>query len=127
MIRRPPRSTLSSSSAASDVYKRQVLKYDGAVQQGHSHLHNPLAPEAGDVGQARHDEAEHRSAANRALVYSAIGLGIAGGIEMVFAAFTHSVGLLGDALHNLSDDSTSLLVFLGFWVSKRPATSSHSY
>src|SRR5664280_3895840 len=25
MIRRPPRSTLSSSSAASDVYKRQVL------------------------------------------------------------------------------------------------------
>src|SRR5674536_163744 len=26
MIRRPPRSTLSSSSAASDVYKRQVFK-----------------------------------------------------------------------------------------------------
>src|SRR5665648_1212446 len=26
MIRRPPRSTLSSSSAASDVYKRQVVK-----------------------------------------------------------------------------------------------------
>eukprot|EP00658_Telonema_sp_P-2_P060903 TRINITY_DN49687_c0_g1_i7.p4 TRINITY_DN49687_c0_g1~~TRINITY_DN49687_c0_g1_i7.p4 ORF type:complete len:117 (+),score=20.00 TRINITY_DN49687_c0_g1_i7:106-456(+) len=26
MIRRPPRSTLSSSSAASDVYKRQVIK-----------------------------------------------------------------------------------------------------
>src|SRR5665648_1251483 len=27
MIRRPPRSTLSSSSAASDVYKRQILIY----------------------------------------------------------------------------------------------------
>ena len=26
MIRRPPRSTLSSSSAASDVYKRQIRK-----------------------------------------------------------------------------------------------------
>eukprot|EP00828_Plagiopyla_frontata_P037615 TRINITY_DN493_c0_g1_i6.p1 TRINITY_DN493_c0_g1~~TRINITY_DN493_c0_g1_i6.p1 ORF type:complete len:102 (-),score=27.74 TRINITY_DN493_c0_g1_i6:85-390(-) len=26
MIRRPPRSTLSSSSAASDVYKRQALR-----------------------------------------------------------------------------------------------------
>ncbi|GAB5825178.1 hypothetical protein JMUB7537_28340 [Staphylococcus aureus] len=25
MIRRPPRSTLSSSSAASDVYKRQIF------------------------------------------------------------------------------------------------------
>eukprot|EP00658_Telonema_sp_P-2_P060158 TRINITY_DN49156_c0_g1_i1.p1 TRINITY_DN49156_c0_g1~~TRINITY_DN49156_c0_g1_i1.p1 ORF type:complete len:102 (-),score=11.43 TRINITY_DN49156_c0_g1_i1:291-596(-) len=33
MIRRPPRSTLSSSSAASDVYKRQLLS-----------LLNPLLP-----------------------------------------------------------------------------------
>src|SRR5665648_1252460 len=32
MIRRPPRSTLSSSSAASDVYKRQLQSsIDGAV------------------------------------------------------------------------------------------------
>eukprot|EP00658_Telonema_sp_P-2_P045444 TRINITY_DN33407_c0_g1_i1.p2 TRINITY_DN33407_c0_g1~~TRINITY_DN33407_c0_g1_i1.p2 ORF type:complete len:115 (+),score=11.68 TRINITY_DN33407_c0_g1_i1:106-450(+) len=30
MIRRPPRSTLSSSSAASDVYKRQVRSCGGA-------------------------------------------------------------------------------------------------
>ena len=72
---------------------------------GHSHLrHGPAR--AADPVSTRHDEAEHRSAANRALVYSAIGLGLAGGIEMVFAVFTHSVGLLGDALHNLSDVST---------------------
>src|SRR5665648_63272 len=31
MIRRPPRSTLSSSSAASDVYKRQFLHYILAI------------------------------------------------------------------------------------------------
>src|SRR5665648_1161852 len=35
MIRRPPRSTLSSSSAASDVYKRQIERGSG---QGHTHL-----------------------------------------------------------------------------------------
>eukprot|EP00658_Telonema_sp_P-2_P079730 TRINITY_DN7786_c0_g1_i4.p1 TRINITY_DN7786_c0_g1~~TRINITY_DN7786_c0_g1_i4.p1 ORF type:complete len:100 (-),score=34.46 TRINITY_DN7786_c0_g1_i4:445-744(-) len=29
MIRRPPRSTLSSSSAASDVYKRQTMHFTG--------------------------------------------------------------------------------------------------
>ena len=29
MIRRPPRSTLDRSSAASDVYKRQVKNYKG--------------------------------------------------------------------------------------------------
>eukprot|EP00658_Telonema_sp_P-2_P031836 TRINITY_DN23740_c0_g1_i2.p1 TRINITY_DN23740_c0_g1~~TRINITY_DN23740_c0_g1_i2.p1 ORF type:complete len:139 (+),score=17.54 TRINITY_DN23740_c0_g1_i2:136-552(+) len=34
MIRRPPRSTLSSSSAASDVYKRQLQK---SIQLHHHH------------------------------------------------------------------------------------------
>jgi cation diffusion facilitator family transporter len=38
-----------------------------------------------------------------------------------------SVGLLGDALHNLSDVSTSLVVFVGFRVSKRPATAANPY
>jgi cation diffusion facilitator family transporter len=38
-----------------------------------------------------------------------------------------SVGLLGDALHNLSDVSTSALVFLGFVVSKRVATERYPY
>src|SRR5450756_2734350 len=32
MIRRPPRSTQSRSSAASDVYKRQVIYYGGKIQ-----------------------------------------------------------------------------------------------
>eukprot|EP00658_Telonema_sp_P-2_P018731 TRINITY_DN17337_c0_g1_i3.p1 TRINITY_DN17337_c0_g1~~TRINITY_DN17337_c0_g1_i3.p1 ORF type:complete len:184 (+),score=29.05 TRINITY_DN17337_c0_g1_i3:137-688(+) len=32
MIRRPPRSTLSSSSAASDVYKRQVVMKPNAIK-----------------------------------------------------------------------------------------------
>ena len=34
MIRRPPRSTLSSSSAASDVYKRQLLHRQASVELG---------------------------------------------------------------------------------------------
>src|SRR5664280_3240055 len=34
MIRRPPRSTLSSSSAASDVYKRQIMRDAGSALMG---------------------------------------------------------------------------------------------
>src|SRR5678815_1021053 len=34
MIRRPPRSTLDRSSAASDVYKRQVLKSGALIAAG---------------------------------------------------------------------------------------------
>src|SRR5678815_5747326 len=35
MIRRPPRSTLDRSSAASDVYKRQVLELVPSARVGH--------------------------------------------------------------------------------------------
>lgn len=55
-------------------------------------------------------------AANRAVVVSAIGLGLTACIELAIALVTGSVALLGDALHNLSDVSTSAVLFLGFWV-----------
>lgn len=74
-----------------------------------------------------HDDAEHRRAANRAVAGSAVGLGITGLIEISIAVLSGSVGLLGDALHNLSDVSTSLVVFVGFRLSRRPATASNPY
>ncbi len=61
---------------------------------------------------------EHRRQANRALAVSAAGLALAGGLELMLALFTGSVALLGDALHNLSDVSTSLAVFAGLKVSQ---------
>jgi cation diffusion facilitator family transporter len=73
------------------------------------------------------DDAAHRHAANKAVGFSALGLALTGLIELGFALVSGSVGLLGDALHNISDVSTSLVVFLGFRFSKRPATPSHPY
>jgi len=73
------------------------------------------------------DDTADRHDANRAVAVSAVGLAITGLIELAVALVSGSVGLLGDALHNLSDVSTSLVVFIGFRVSKRPATSSHPY
>lgn len=75
------------------------------------------------AGPARHDEAEHRRAANRAVGISAVGLAVTGGIELALALLTHSVGLLSDALHNLSDVSTSAVVFVGFAISKKRPSS----
>src|SRR5678815_3865313 len=43
MIRRPPRSTLDRSSAASDVYKRQCL-HQSLMSSVHSLLGLPLRP-----------------------------------------------------------------------------------
>ena len=73
------------------------------------------------------DDAGERRQANRAVGVSALGLAVTGAVELLIAVLTGSVGLLGDALHNLSDVSTSLLVFLGFRVSKKTATDRYPY
>lgn len=73
------------------------------------------------------DDTGDRHDAHRAIGVSAVGLTITGFAELVIALFTGSVGLLGDSLHNLSDVSTSAVVFVAFRVSKRPATPSHPY
>ena len=62
----------------------------------------------------RHDDTADRRAAHRAVALSAVGLAVTGLIELAVAVLTGSVGLLGDALHNLSDVSTSAVVFAGF-------------
>lgn len=86
---------------------------------------DPAASEQGVT--PRHDEAGHRREANRAVAVSAVGLALTGGLELALAILTGSVALLGDALHNLSDVSTSAVVFLGFRVSKRPPTAAYPY
>lgn len=59
------------------------------------------------------DDAADRRQANRAVGWGAAGLAVAGLLELSLALLSGSVALLGDALHNLSDVSTSLLVFVG--------------
>lgn len=68
-----------------------------------------------------------RQSANRAVAVSAIGLLVTGGIELLLAIVTGSVALLSDALHNLSDVSTSAVVFLGFRISKKLPSARYPY
>jgi cation diffusion facilitator family transporter len=73
------------------------------------------------------DDADERRQANRAVAVSAVGLGLTGLAELLVAVLTGSVGLLGDAIHNLSDVSTSAVVFLGFRLSRRLPTEKYPY
>jgi cation diffusion facilitator family transporter len=82
---------------------------------------------AAAAASERRDDAGHRRAANRAVAVSAAGLALTGAVELAIALVSGSVALLGDAIHNLSDVSTSVVVFLGFWVSKKAATRSYPY
>ena len=59
MIRRPPSSTLSSSSAASDVYKRQYYgSYYGYGQDGADEAQDELPLDAGSKTDATAAETE---------------------------------------------------------------------
>ena len=73
------------------------------------------------------DDVKERRDANRAVAVSAIGLAVTGLTELLVAVLTGSVGLLGDAIHNLSDVSTSAVVFLGFRLSRKPPTERYPY
>ncbi|WP_343571292.1 cation diffusion facilitator family transporter [Mycobacterium sp.] len=73
------------------------------------------------------DDAGERRQANRAVGISALVLALTGLIELVIAVVSGSVALLGDALHNLSDVSTSALVFVGFRASRRLPTERYTY
>src|SRR6266516_2794214 len=80
-----------------------------------THTDPPAAPQPQPQRQRRDDTAD-RHAANRAVAVSALGL-----------AATGLVALLADALHNLSDVSSSAIVFVGFRVSKRPPSPAYPY
>lgn len=73
------------------------------------------------------DDRSDRRDANRAVAVSALGLALTGLFELALGVLSGSVGLLGDALHNLSDVSTSVVVFVGFRLSRRPASETHPY
>src|SRR5450756_58836 len=65
MIRRPPRSTQSRSSAASDVYKRQIQQRR-AAGVGDDDVQVPIVVEIGHGGAAAHVlDAKRRSALGR--------------------------------------------------------------
>jgi cation diffusion facilitator family transporter len=73
------------------------------------------------------DDSDERRQANRAVAVSAAGLTATGVIELLVALVTGSVALLSDALHNLSDVSTSIAVFIGFRASRKSPTARYPY
>lgn len=73
------------------------------------------------------DDVDERRQANRAIAVSALGLALTGLIELAIALVSGSVALFGDAIHNLSDVSTSALVFFGFRTSRKIPSKCHPY
>jgi len=58
----------------------------------------------------------------RAVVVSALALGLASSVEFAAGITGHSAGILADALHNAGDVLTTAILLGSFWLGRRPAT-----
>lgn len=61
--------------------------------------------------------------ANRAVLVSAVLLGVASAVEFATSVSGHSAGVLADALHNAGDVLTTFVLLGAFAVARRPATA----
>lgn len=61
----------------------------------------------------------------RAVVVSAVALGIASATEFAAAVAGHSAGVLADGLHNAGDVLTTFILLFAFRLAGRPATSRY--
>ncbi len=48
-------------------------------------------------------------------------------VKAVFGFMTHSIALIADAFHTLSDISTSIIVLIGFRISRKPPDEEHPF
>jgi cobalt-zinc-cadmium efflux system protein len=74
-----------------------------------------------------HDHAHHAEAISKKLVIAACATLLFVAIELVTGFVSHSLSLVGDALHNFTDSVALLLAFLALRLERRPATSAKSY
>jgi cation diffusion facilitator family transporter len=74
------------------------------------------------------DEALSDSAAGiRAVKISLAALGVTAVVQVVIVAFSGSVALLADTVHNFSDALTAVPLWIAFAVSRRSATRRYTY
>ena len=86
------------------------------VSHDHDHGHNSSVSiqETGSIGI-------------RATKVSLIGLGATALIQGVIVAFSGSVALLSDTLHNLTDALTAIPLWIAFALGRREATKTYTY
>lgn len=85
-------------------------------------------------GQHSHDAADQVDQAleadargRRALWISLAVLAVTAAMQAVVVAFTGSVALLGDTLHNVADALTAVPLLIAFWLARRPPNERFTY
>jgi cation diffusion facilitator family transporter len=107
---------------------------------GHDHGHPPslrhrlthqvshlLTPHSHDSADKIDSALEDSRDGLRALWLSLAGLGVTAAAQAVVAYWSHSVGLLGDTLHNVADALTAVPLGIAFVIGRRAANRRYTY
>lgn len=103
-------------------------------EHGHSHptgfkgfLYGIFVPHSHDAADSIDDAMEAHSEGIRALKISLVLMLATTVLQAVVVAFSGSVALLADTIHNLSDALTAVPLWIAFVLSRRVATRKYTY
>ena len=107
---------------------------DHSHEHAHDHpsgllgkLKGLFAPHSHDAADSVDDALETSARGTRVLLISLGVLGVTALLQAVVVAFTGSVALLGDTLHNVADALTAVPLAIAFSLARRPATRRYTY
>ena len=92
-----------------------------------SKIKDLVAPHSHDAADSVDNALETSARGTRALLISLVVLGVTALMQAVVVAFTGSVALLGDTLHNVADALTAVPLAIAFSLGRRPANRRYTY
>ncbi|MDP9181587.1 MAG: cation diffusion facilitator family transporter [Actinomycetota bacterium] len=105
-----------------------------SADHGHAHpagrlgrLKELVAPHSHDAADSVDQALETSERGTRALLVSLIVLGVTAALQGVVVAWTGSIALLGDTLHNVADALTAVPLAIAFVLGRRPANRRYTY
>ncbi|MDB4990956.1 MAG: cation diffusion facilitator family transporter [Myxococcaceae bacterium] len=94
---------------------------------GHGHPHDPRLEQRNEPQHA-HSHAEHALSAGTRRLAIALGLTLSFfGVEVAAGLYTHSLALLSDAGHMLTDSGALILALVAQRIAARPRTRVHTF
>ncbi len=90
-------------------------------------MHSLFVPHSHDVSDSIDDALEASRQGIRTLKISLIGLGLTAVVQVVIVAFSGSVALLADTIHNFADALTAIPLWIAFVLARRAATKRYTW
>jgi len=110
-----------------DHHPREDHHHDHGGAGWWHRLRRRLTPHSHDTADKVDTALETSRAGLRALWISLTGLGATAALQAVIVAWSGSVALLGDTLHNVADALTALPLAVAFLLGRRAVTRAYTY